>query len=291
MPSEYFQSASCRGKVEAFRYASKDYTQSGRPPTDKIAYVYLPPGYDKNGQYDVIYLLHGWTGVAEEYFARPGTPQLRNLLDNLIARGKCRPFIAVSPTWDKDNRPKDWGTSVREIAAFAHEYENDLLPAVEKRYATYAKTTDHAGLVESRDHRAVGGFSLGAVTTWNIFEHCFDLQRFYLPMSGDSWHVEMFGGASRPRETADFLAEIVRASRFDNAFHVWHAVGTRDVRGAQTHNLAQELMKRGEFPAENYSYHQKQGGYHDFNAVWEFCWNALPEFFPPVTASKDSSLK
>ena len=64
VPSEYFRPASEQGTVEVLWYDSKDYTASSKPTTRKPAYVYLPYGYDASKKYDVIYLLHGWTGLA-----------------------------------------------------------------------------------------------------------------------------------------------------------------------------------------------------------------------------------
>ncbi len=279
-PSEYFQVASQQGTVEVLNYESKDYTQSSRPTTHKPAYVYLPYGYDASKKYDIIYLMHGWTGTAQEYFGMADRQQMKNLFDNMIQNGLVRPFIAVSPTWDKDNEAKGWGESTDEMAVFYNEYENDLIPAVESRYSTYAETTDHAGIVTSRDHRAFGGFSLGAITTWYIFEHCFDLQKYFLPMSGDNWHVAMFGGAAYPTETAAFLATVVDSSQYKNDFHVWHAVGTADVRYDQTHNQGMAMMQLPEFGPSTYSYHERLDGQHDFYSVWEFIYNALPTFFP-----------
>lgn len=116
VPSEFFQAATQQGAIELVEYESKDYTSASRPTTHKPAYVYVPYGYDPSQKYDVIYLLHGWTGVAEEYFlGRSGNSRtgLVNIFDNLIQRGLCRPFIAVSPTWDKDNQSKDWSESTR----------------------------------------------------------------------------------------------------------------------------------------------------------------------------------
>lgn len=281
VPSAYFQPAAEQGRVELMHYDAKDYTRADRPATRKPAYIYLPYGYDAAKKYDIIYLLHGWTGTAEDYFGRPGMQQMKHLFDNLIAQGRTRPFIAVSPTWDKDNRAKDWGESTREAAVFANEYVNDLVPAVESRYSTYAETTDEAGLLASRGHRALGGFSLGAITTWYVFEQAFPYTKWYLPMSGDNWHIEMFGGASRPKETAQFLADLVNASPYKNDFYVWYAVGSDDVRLPQTHNQALAMAELTEtFNSSNFSYHQKPGGRHDFNAVWEFCYHALPFFFP-----------
>lgn len=282
VPDRYFTEAAEQGQVVRIEYESKDYTRSDRPATTKPAYVYLPYGYDETQRYDVIYLMHGWSGTAENTFEAAGGRQ-KNMIDWMIQQGDCRPVIVVSPTWDKDNRAKSWGESCEEIAVFHNEYENELIPAVESRFSTYAETTDRAGIVESRDHRAFGGFSLGSVTTWYIFEHCFDLQRFFLPMSGDSWHVETFGGQTEPEQTAQFLASVVKASSFgtDDGFHVWHAVGTQDSRFYQTHNQAMACMQLTDvFTSLNYSYHHKEGGYHDFNAVMEFVYNALPFFFP-----------
>ena len=280
VPADYFNEAGEKGTVEVLYYDSKDYTTSAQSPTRKPAYIYLPYGYDKSKRYDIIYLMHGWTGTAEEYFGMSDRQQLKNLFDNMIERNLCRPFIAVSPTWDKDDRAKGWSESTQEIAVFYNEYENDLIPAVESHYSTFARSTDRQGIIASRNHRAFGGFSLGSVTTWYIFENSFPLQRFFLPVSGDSWHEGMFGGANRPAQTAAWLASVVDNSQFKNDFHVWHAVGTSDVRYAQTHNQGMAMMELPEFAPETYSYHERPNGQHDMFSVWEFIYNALPEFFP-----------
>ena len=189
VPSEYFRPASEQGTVEVLWYDSKDYTASSKPTTRKPAYVYLPYGYDASKKYDVIYLLHGWTGVAQEYFLGRngnGKTPLVHLFDNMIQHGLTRPFIAVSPTWDKDNQSKDWGESTREAAVFSQEYVNDLIPAVEMHYSTYLEKADEESILASRDHRAIGGFSLGSITTWYVFEQAFPYSSKYLPMSGDN---------------------------------------------------------------------------------------------------------
>ena len=295
VPSDFFQAASQQGTIELLEYDSKDYTQSSRPTTHKPAYVYVPYGYEPSKQYDVIYLLHGWTGVAEEYFlGRSGSSRtgLVHIFDNLIQRGLCRPFIAVSPTWDKDNLSKGWGESTQEAAVFSQEYVNDLIPAVETHYSTYLTEATPEGILASRSHRAIGGFSLGSITTWYVFEQAFDYSRMYLPMSGDNWSQGMYGGAYYPDATAQFLADIVNASPYKNDFYVWYAVGTEDVRIDQTHNQAMAMAKLTDtFNANTYSYHMKEGGRHDFNAVWEFCYHALQFFFPANETSAIRSVK
>lgn len=43
---------------------------------------------------------------------------------------------------------------------------------------------------------------------------------------------------------------------------------------------AAEMIDRGDFfTAENYVFYEKNGGYHDFDAVAEYLYNALPLFF------------
>ena len=285
VPSEFFQAASQQGTVEVLWYDSKDYTSSARPATRKPAYVYLPYGYDATQQYDIIYLLHGWTGTAEQYFGLSSWPQMKNIFDNLIQRGLTKPFIAVSPTWDKDNQPKDWGESTREAAVFSQEYVNDLIPAVETHYSTYLESPTEAGILASRQHRAIGGFSLGSITTWYVFEQAFPYSKWYLPMSGDNWSQGMYGGQYYPDETAQFLADLVGKSPYKNDFYVWYACGTEDVRLPQSHNQALAMAKLTDtFNSSNFSYHMKEGGRHDFNAVWEFCYHALQFFFPPQNA-------
>ena len=287
IPGEFFQTASQQGTIELLEYESKDYTSSSRPTTHKPAYVYLPYGYDPTQKYDIIYLLHGWTGVAQEYFLGRGgnsKTSLVNIFDNLIQRGLTRPFIAVSPTWDKDNQSKDWGESTREAAVFSQEYVNDLIPAVETHYSTYLESPNEAGILASRQHRAIGGFSLGSITTWYVFEQAFPYSKWYLPMSGDNWSQGMYGGQYYPEATAQFLADLVNASPYGNDFYVWYACGTEDVRLPQSDNQARAMGALSDtFNASNFSYHMKEGGRHDFNAVYEFCYHALQFFFPANT--------
>jgi len=290
VPSEFFQTATQQGTVEVLWYNSKDYTSSSRPATHKPAYVYLPYGYDSTQKYDIIYLLHGWTGTAEQYFGLSSWPQMKNLFDNLIQRGLTRPFIAVSPTWDKDNQSKGWGESTQEAAVFSQEYVNDLIPAVETHYSTYLESPDEAGILASRQHRAIGGFSLGSITTWYVFEQAFPYSKWYLPMSGDNWSQGMYGGQYYPDETAQFLADLVNKSPYRDDFYVWYACGSEDVRLPQSHNQALAMAKLTDtFNSTNFSYHMKEGGRHDFNAVWEFCYHALQFFFPAKSSEPVST--
>ena len=304
--SSFFNPSTEQGKVEVFWYNSKDYTglknayksiNLAEPfkedylsavkilkNTHKPAYIYLPFGYNTKKKYDIIYLLHGWTMTAEDFFGLSNIQYMKNMFDNMIEKGLVKPFIAVSPTWDKDNKPKGWGESTDEVAVFAHEYVLDLIPSVESHYSAFCTSTDIPEILASRSHRAIGGFSLGSIATWYLFEYAFPFSRWYLPMSGDNWHCGMFGGQYYPSETAKFLANLVNNSKYGKDFYVYYAVGTNDSRIPQTHNQALAMAELSDtFNENNFSYNQKQKGLHDLNSVYEFIYNALPFFFPPIS--------
>ena len=167
---------------------------------------------------------------------------------------------------------------------------NDLIPAVETHYSTYLESPDEAGILASRQHRAIGGFSLGSINTWYVFEQAFPYSKWYLPMSGDNWSQGMYGGQYYPDETAQFLADLVNKSPYRDDFYVWYACGSEDVRLPQSQNQALAMAKLSDtFNAKNFSYHMKEGGRHDFNAVWEFCYHALQFFFPAKSSDPVST--
>src|SRR5690606_41856230 len=75
------------GNVQQILFPSKSTNTSRR------AFVYTPPGYDKDSKrYPVLYLQHGW-GEDETAWSNQGHANL--IMDNLIAEGKTQPFIIV----------------------------------------------------------------------------------------------------------------------------------------------------------------------------------------------------
>ena len=178
VPSEYLQGANEKGDIEHIEYATKDYAGGGSDIT-KEAYVYLPYGYDANDaetRYNILYLMHGWTGHAGEYFEYG---RVKNILDNMIERGDIEPMIVVSPTFYNEASGTDFESSVSELRAFHYDFENALMQAVEGTYHTYAESTTDEDLKASRDHRAFGGFSLGSVTTWMQFCYDYDYIKYF----------------------------------------------------------------------------------------------------------------
>ena len=256
VPAAYAAQSTHPGTVEELVYDTKDYAGNGAD-IQKKAYVYLPYGYDPDDaetRYDIIYLMHGWGGAAGEYFYMDNGA-IRTMLDQMIERGDIKPVIAVSATFYTEGSSRDFSASIDQFRQFHLDFENALMPAVEGKYHTWAVSTSPEDLMASRDHRAFGGFSLGSVTTWLQFCHDTDYIRYFLPMSGSSWY-------------------------YGTGWFIYHAVGTQDTVKSQSLMMADEMLSRPDtFTPDHYVFCQKDGGYHDFEAVREYMYNALPLFF------------
>ncbi len=137
------------------------------------AYIYTPPGYEKNNskRYPVLYLQHGM-GENETGWGNQGHANL--IMDNLIAEGKAVPFIIVmensSIRFDRLREPKPESNANADAAKkrhggpmggfdFAGEFKkvliNDLIPYVEANYR----------VIGDKDHRAMAGLSMGGMQT------------------------------------------------------------------------------------------------------------------------------
>ena len=206
LPKEYFSPvpAEARGTVVKFNYRTYtyDYYQTNGVPESewvsvpKYCYVYLPAGYSEEEQYNAYYLMHGAGGNAGNWFsmncddssAGVGEGDFVALLDHLIANGLMEPTIFVSATTTTDTSALDkkiqssYGAS-NEIASFPYELKNDLIPAIEDYFSTYAEDTSYEGLTASRDHRALGGLSLGAYVTWHTMEKTLDVISYFAPLA------------------------------------------------------------------------------------------------------------
>jgi len=123
--------------------------------------IYTPPGYDSSGKtkYPVLYLFHG-ANADETAWTRLGHVNL--ILDNLLAAGKMKPFIAVMPFGYPSPPSVPSATQSRGFSSVTEDFSKDLLgdviPYVQAHYRVY---TD-------RDHRAIAGLSMGGIESLQI---------------------------------------------------------------------------------------------------------------------------
>ena len=301
IPEEYLEPSAQPGQVVRIDYESSTYDESARD-MDKYAYVYLPYGYneaDDETRYNIFYLMHGWTGNAELYLGgENGDRPLKRILDHLIANGDMEPMSVVTPTYYHDNAQQ--GSSIANedavlTANFYQELLNDLMPAVESAYHTFADSADPSGLQSAREHRIFGGFSMGGVTTWYTFLHGLDYFKYYMPISGDCWVVSQtaMGSAETAEETARYLHDHVQNSGYTrDDFEIYALTGTDDTAYA---SLSGQIEAMKAYPdsflysdtagSGNLHFQAAEGGVHNYNSMIQYIYNALPVFSKQTAAS------
>ena len=115
------------------------------------AFVYLPPTYDGKKKFPVLYLQHGW-GEDETAWMNQGRANL--IMDNMIAEGKCEPFIVVC-TYGLTNECK-WGHMHEfDWTVFQRVLVEDLIPYIDANFKTKA----------DKRYRAMAGLSMGGMET------------------------------------------------------------------------------------------------------------------------------
>ncbi len=148
------------------------------PSTDatRTAYVYLPPQYDGKKKFPVLYLQHGW-GEDETAWSRQGHANL--IMDNLIAEGKCVPFIIVM-TYGMTNEVKFGGLRSFNFKEFETVLVDELVPFIDANFKTIAK----------KDSRAMAGLSMGGMETKNITLARPEVFGYYGLLSGGTYAPE-----------------------------------------------------------------------------------------------------
>ncbi len=194
-----------RSDVPHWRLEMISYESKSVGTTRKMQ-VYTPPGYSKERQYPVLYLLHGIGGDETEWqrFAKPNL-----LLDNLLAHGKVTPMIVVMPNGRAQKNDRAQGDVFRSapaFAAFEQDLLNDVIPAIEARYSVQA----------DREHRAIAGLSMGGGQLLNFgLAH---LDTF-------AW-VGAFSAAPNTKRAAELVPD--PASAREKLKLLWLACGKRD---------------------------------------------------------------
>jgi len=162
---------------------------SASTQTSRRAYVYTPPGYekDKSKKYPVLYLQHGW-GEDETAWSNQGHANL--IMDNLISENKLAPFIIVM-TYGMTNDVKMGAGGLRnfKVDAFQTVLTDELVPYVDANFRTVA----------DRAHRAMAGLSMGGMETHSITLAKPETFGYYGLLSGGTFTPEELAGKAKPK--------------------------------------------------------------------------------------------
>ena len=283
VPAEYNQESVLKGNVVQIDYNTKNYVEGTGEVRKNTAYVYLPYGYDEASEqpYNVFYFVHGHGETAISFFQNENG-LLCKLLDHMLENRDMAPTLIVSTSYVYGTPVDYYPDADPYCEALPQELVNDLIPLIESRYHTYTESTDVAGITVSRKHRAIGGFSMGAVTVWYALEHALECFKYFMPISSDGWSLGRFAGMTNPDETAEYLANTIRNSAFSkNDFYIWACSGTNDVAYDRIWSQVQAMAQLTDvFSVSNLTFHEQDGARHEFRSLAEYIYNVLPFMFP-----------
>ena len=258
-PGEYMNVCSQAGTI-------KKETYNGINGSNNLN-VYLPYGYDDNKQYNIFYLMHG--GGENENTIFSDDVKLNNILDHMIMNGELEPMIVVTPTFNKC-----------EARTFYKEFRESVIPFVEGKYSTYAKSTSAADIADSRMHRAYGGFSMGSASTWAVLVNSLDIVGYFMPLSGDNWEAE--GGYNKAKSVAD---AVDKSGLNKDEYFIFAATGSDDIAYPNMNPQIEEMKKMdqfvytSDFSKGNFYYLVADGKTHWWGYVRHYIYDALPYFF------------
>jgi enterochelin esterase-like enzyme len=205
-----------KGKLETITYNSKSIG------VERKAVVYLPPNYDPNQKYPVLYLMHGIGGNETHWTTLCAA---NKVLDNLIADKKAVPMIIVMPNGRATSDPpsSNFMADFNYYAFFEKDLLQDLMPYIESHYSVKA----------DRDHRALTGLSMGGGQGLNFGIN--NIDKF-------AW-VGGFSSAPNLQQPDALLPKIQQAK--DKLSLLWIGCGDKDnlITGSWNLHLALDKAK------------------------------------------------
>ncbi len=279
-PSEYKVPCSEKGTVERLEYGTYAYDNQGNKgnAVTKACYVYLPYGYDETKPYNVLYLYHGtsssetyWFGMenmeknAKAAYGEDSCPTL-SVLDHLIQNGEMEPTLVVTPTLYTN------GAKIDEDVLH-YEIVNDLIPAVESRYSTYAgRNVSSESLIASRRHRAMGGLSAGSRLTRTTLPYVQEYMSWFASMSRTGDLTPNYFDAVKKKAEQGYAIDMY-----------YHGIGFSDEYYMEQKSFVQEMFQldpNGEvFTEKNLVFVDKNENKHTFRSWLSDLYNIGRVFF------------
>lgn len=283
VPDSATKPTSNRGTIEKIEYDTETYDPGNSVAIHKWANVYLPYNYDPEEKYNVLYLMHGGgenadTWIKGDHIYGDYTHN-RDMLNRLFEDGYCKPCIIVNPTFYRPEGAPEPSNAMDLTVLFQYELRNDLIPAVEAKYSTYAGgDVSLESLQASRMHRGFAGLSMGSNTTYqSAFFGNYDLFAWFAPYSG------YFGTENGNDVDADRFNKIIEEGEANGMplGYIYCGNGSDDFALSGQLDLMQKALVRSNIlvPGRNYDFVMIPGGIHDMNQWHIHLYNTLKIFF------------
>lgn len=179
IPKEYLEKCDRSGQI-LHDYYDGNYYGNGKPYL-KYVTLYCPYGYDEEDtskKYNILYLVTSENENEDSFTPKGQESILRNLLDNMIAKGDIEPcIICIVPYQNVYTEGIDCAK------LFYKEFKDRVIPIVESDFNTYYVRSSKTGIIDSRFHRAIAGYSLGGIATWSVFTNALDTTGYFMPIS------------------------------------------------------------------------------------------------------------
>lgn len=246
--------------VEYFSATAGDY---------KRCNILLPPNYDKNGKYPVLYMIHGW---GADYTAHVFDGSYLHLLyGNLYRENLCEPMIIVGVdmyTAKQSEKDESDGYHMRySYDKVVDDLAYDLMPYMKEHYA----------VAEGRANTAVAGVSEGGARSLCTGFKWPDKFGYIASIAPDGNAIATTDNYMNSYWTIPYFEDgFPQPSEENEPYYIYLAVGSKDPWNIYaTEYYSQVINSMG----LTYQYDYVEGYGHD-SGFWRVCmYNYLQKIF------------
>lgn len=168
---------------------------------------------------------------------------------------------------------------------FKKDLVNNLIPTVENTYHTYAENTTDQGLTSSRNHRAIGGFSMGGYVVMNTFLENLNYFEYFMPMS---MYYSYYNEEVTDEQTGEIFANSAKDSGYSpDQYYIFTASGSYDMLYDGTYNQVKAMAEhpdefiytKDNFENGNLLFYVVDGNVHGSLFSYDYIYNGLKLFY------------
>lgn len=235
---------------------------------DKRVNILLPPGYDENGIYPVLYMIHGWGGDYTGHLSDGS--YLHMLYGNLYREGLSKPMIIVSvDMYTGKQSVKDDLDGYGLRAAYDKTVDDiavDLMPFMKAHYA----------VAEGRENTAVAGVSEGGAKSLCTGFKWLDRIGYIAGIAPDGNVIAVNGYYSDSYWSIPYFDELPQPTQENMPIYLYLAVGSEDPYNIYSTQYYSEVFRD---MGLGYQYDYVEGFAHNSD-FWRVCmYNFIQKIF------------